>query len=915
MASTMDPRPCKRRRRDSSPPNDDDGDDELSFEPYEILAKRDAGYKLSLERAYADRRFQSTMTHIFEKYGRDFEGIGDEIDMATGDIVVDNGHLANMRNEGDVGVPDADHESISLDDFLVHDGWELPPANKEPQDDDDDDDDDDEDRILQGRSLNPPADSLVSTAKSPWLRQPQTSPCLSNDLFTGLGHPGFGSSPLAFGLSPFAMQPWSSPSLMPPTLHPRQLMSKTPSQLPPHRYDFPVQDGSSSIWAPNYRFKDNEPDVPPPLNLLGSLSAQPVTRLKSAKRLLPMPMLPPAKASDDDDVDEDAIINGTRQVASPLDNAHKHEDQLASCVTQLSEASPATSTKKTRPRRSLADPAVSVSRPSDKKPSSSDESQKDSALSKPDEKTLQSSSKEEKEHQPAPQKASTKRQRQRLVVQLWPLDTSRRRQFETVDLVQDEQEPAQGNALPNTELGGANSGETKSTTAAALSRVNGEPQTARPEECPPRAKATANMDDKTAPAARHEAPPSTATATKLNKKHQVVGPETPSSTATATKLYKTSQAPSVEAHPPKATPIKSSNQKSTAKKDGLPSSTSIPAKDVKTSQATPIKNSNKMPTATRDGLPSSTSIPAKNVKTSQATPIKSSNKMSTAKKDGLPSSASIPAKNVKTSQAPRVESPPSQATPTIVNKVSDEATRDKASLPATVPAQDNKGPQAPLSTAASTKLDKPQSAKRQAATPSTATSTKGNNNKPKAVRRQAATPFTVTPTQTHKTPLASRHEQAPFTAAPAQGDKAQKDAHYVARQPVMTSSVHELSDDEMPIVLNTKRSRSKKQKQKPTVDLTLVGTPDPALLSLPVESPPLETRQTGARVKSKAESLGSLTGPMSTEPSQWRQSQCTWSQWKQSQWKQSQWKQSQWKQSQWKQSQCTWSQWKQSQCT
>lgn len=50
-----------------------------------------------------DQRLKSKFENIFAKYGRDFTGVGDEIDLETGDIVVDNGHLSAMRGEQDVG--------------------------------------------------------------------------------------------------------------------------------------------------------------------------------------------------------------------------------------------------------------------------------------------------------------------------------------------------------------------------------------------------------------------------------------------------------------------------------------------------------------------------------------------------------------------------------------------------------------------------------------------------------------------------------------------------------------------------------------------------------------------------------------------------------------------------------------------
>ncbi|KAK3112529.1 hypothetical protein LTR53_011112 [Teratosphaeriaceae sp. CCFEE 6253] len=50
-----------------------------------------------------DQRLKSRFEDIFEKYAQDFTGVGDEIDIETGDIVVDNGHLQRMQHEADTG--------------------------------------------------------------------------------------------------------------------------------------------------------------------------------------------------------------------------------------------------------------------------------------------------------------------------------------------------------------------------------------------------------------------------------------------------------------------------------------------------------------------------------------------------------------------------------------------------------------------------------------------------------------------------------------------------------------------------------------------------------------------------------------------------------------------------------------------
>lgn len=51
-----------------------------------------------------DQRLKSLFEGIFEKYGRDFSDVGDEIDLRTGDIVVNKGHLLGMSREDDIGI-------------------------------------------------------------------------------------------------------------------------------------------------------------------------------------------------------------------------------------------------------------------------------------------------------------------------------------------------------------------------------------------------------------------------------------------------------------------------------------------------------------------------------------------------------------------------------------------------------------------------------------------------------------------------------------------------------------------------------------------------------------------------------------------------------------------------------------------
>ncbi|KAL9103219.1 MAG: hypothetical protein Q9163_001706 [Psora crenata] len=58
---------------------------------------------LRRKRAQNDRRLKSIFESIFEKYEKSFEGVADEIDLGTGEIVVNNGHILGMRHEKDAG--------------------------------------------------------------------------------------------------------------------------------------------------------------------------------------------------------------------------------------------------------------------------------------------------------------------------------------------------------------------------------------------------------------------------------------------------------------------------------------------------------------------------------------------------------------------------------------------------------------------------------------------------------------------------------------------------------------------------------------------------------------------------------------------------------------------------------------------
>lgn len=58
---------------------------------------------LQIARARNDKKLKSLFEGIFEKYGKDFSDVGDEIDLRTGEIVVNKGHVSLMESEDDTG--------------------------------------------------------------------------------------------------------------------------------------------------------------------------------------------------------------------------------------------------------------------------------------------------------------------------------------------------------------------------------------------------------------------------------------------------------------------------------------------------------------------------------------------------------------------------------------------------------------------------------------------------------------------------------------------------------------------------------------------------------------------------------------------------------------------------------------------
>ncbi|MCJ1387443.1 hypothetical protein MMC18_000286 [Xylographa bjoerkii] len=72
------------------------------------------------KRARNDLRLKSRFESIFEKFSKDFTGVGDEIDLETGKVVVNNGHLTTMQGELDAEGLANEEDELATDAPVKH---------------------------------------------------------------------------------------------------------------------------------------------------------------------------------------------------------------------------------------------------------------------------------------------------------------------------------------------------------------------------------------------------------------------------------------------------------------------------------------------------------------------------------------------------------------------------------------------------------------------------------------------------------------------------------------------------------------------------------------------------------------------------------------------------------------------------
>jgi hypothetical protein len=263
-------------------PDAGDGDEDGQFyDPEEEFRQ---------QRALLDRKLKSTFETIFEKYAKDFDGVGDEIDLYTGKILVDNGHLLEMSNERDAGtsgrglsIPRSlteEFDEVMGSSVGEEEGDEEQEDGEEDEEEDEDEDEEDEvpsdedmledDMILRGfaqarqfmhRKRSPNQghfDTGFVDRKGPQ-RKDTSLPGMQktmlpsrSDIISQFGPqlgPGIANYVSQQGvLDDGNVEPaWQTPSIAPMTPGKRPMLK---SALETEVERSPSPDNSTSIWAP-----------------------------------------------------------------------------------------------------------------------------------------------------------------------------------------------------------------------------------------------------------------------------------------------------------------------------------------------------------------------------------------------------------------------------------------------------------------------------------------------------------------------------------------------------------------------------------------------------------------------------------------------------------------------------------------
>lgn len=196
-----------------------------------------ADWDLQAARAQNDLNLKSIFEGIFSKYSKDFTEKGDEIDLQTGEIIVDNGHLLGMHEEDDVNdetVQARLHEAARQERDDIESNTEDLQSGEENEELSEESD---QDEVEQSE---PDSEAGVgsSTDTAPDVGGRDANPVSSLDLLDQIDKFIAPSDPL-----------WQAPEL--PVFSTPKAETRRVQGLPklPHIHREPSPPGSGSLWA------------------------------------------------------------------------------------------------------------------------------------------------------------------------------------------------------------------------------------------------------------------------------------------------------------------------------------------------------------------------------------------------------------------------------------------------------------------------------------------------------------------------------------------------------------------------------------------------------------------------------------------------------------------------------------------
>ncbi|KAI0837574.1 hypothetical protein F5Y06DRAFT_270782 [Hypoxylon sp. FL0890] len=342
--------PSKRLKIGRAPYDDDVDDetnlDELAMSPTQFNARQDPLYQLDKGRAKAATKLKSAFERIFEKYERDFTGIGDEIDLETGEVVINNGHLQSLEDEKDR----TREGSISSNE---------------------------EERIMRGKDIALVGDSQSKSlvrANSSTHNPPQGSLAIQNQ--PGIAN-GANYQPTPFGMLPNAPG-FPNPYMFgPPTFNngpidPLWQAPEVPIALYQDRFGFM---GQPNGYPPSFGYGYGQ--MLPPRGSFGNGPLSSLLRPQAPRKLYPTKpsgrkLLPRVSPAAEDSEEDDVLLgDNTQEVAkttairnnksSPLANAsgnamagvQENEKQTRKAATEKASGKQRRASQPGRPRKAI----------------------------------------------------------------------------------------------------------------------------------------------------------------------------------------------------------------------------------------------------------------------------------------------------------------------------------------------------------------------------------------------------------------------------------------------------------------------------------------------------------------------------------------------------------------------------------